>query len=103
MQALHTFGDVTGTFDPHLAADGLPSAFMQLTLHPFFFSVGSLHGRCRLARTTHLDMGFQKLPHQLAATLLEFSLQIAFAQTAGLLRAQERLDRAEACARLSEC
>src|SRR5437016_2043347 len=70
MQALHAFGHVTGTFDSHLAENGLQSAFMQALLHTFL-SVGPLHRRCGLARTTHLDMRFQQLPHELAATLLE--------------------------------
>ena len=98
MQAVHAFGDVTRTFDSHLAEHGLQSAFMQALLHAFL-SIASLHRRCRLARTTHLDMRFQKLPHQFAATPLEFSFQIAFSQAAGLLRAQKRFDRAEAFTR----
>src|SRR2546422_43191 len=55
MQALHAFGHVTGTFDSHLAENGLQSAFMQALLHTFL-SVGPLYRRCGLARTTHLGI-----------------------------------------------
>src|SRR2546426_12563397 len=101
MKALRSFFDVTGTFDPYISEDGLQFAFVRTLLDPFF-SVGPLHRRCRLARTTPLDMRFQKLPHQFAASLLQFSLQIAFSQAAGLLGAQIGLDCAEAFTSFSE-
>src|SRR5437867_13289750 len=102
MQALHSFGGVTGTLDSDLSKDSLQSALVKPLLDPFVLA-GALHRRDRLARTTHFDMRLQKLPHQLAATLFEFSLQITFFQAAGLLGAQKRLDHAEAFTRISEC
>ena len=98
MQASLPFGKIAGAFDPDLAEHGLQSPFMKPLLHAFL-SIAAFHRRGSLARTPNFDVRFQQLPHQFHASFLEFSFQIAFSQTAGLLRAQKRLQRREAFTR----